>query len=57
MRLIVSPPQSPSGVMDRTAQIHHWIAFLYESIIKLSISNLYQRGIPSKVPKHDAYNI
>ena len=29
MQLIVSPPQSPPGVMDRMAQIHHWSAFLF----------------------------
>ena len=29
MWLIVSPPQSPPGIMDKTARIHHWIAFLF----------------------------
>ena len=29
MQLIVSPPQSPPGIMDRTVPIHHWIALLF----------------------------
>ena len=60
MQLIISPPQSPPGIMDRMARIHHWIAFLFlirEYNESFPLVTLYQRGILSKVPKHSAYNI
>ena len=57
MWLIVSPPQSPPGIMDKTAQIDQWIAFLFLIQESFPLAILYQHGILSKVPKHGTYNI